>query len=77
MTLLPFVTPTWLRYLDLLEVHGADFGGDDLAMVAAQDELEVELELAVRRQLSRDCGLDFGDPQIDETAILPRPLAQV
>lgn len=43
MTPLPFVTREWLRYLDLLDTHGEDLGGDDLALIACEDELQDQL----------------------------------
>lgn len=43
MTPLPFVTREWLRYLDLLDTHGENYGGDLLALIAREDEQQDQL----------------------------------
>jgi hypothetical protein len=47
VTPLPFVTPRWLRYLDMLEQHGYDLGGDDLAVIATEEQLERDLQALI------------------------------
>jgi hypothetical protein len=61
MTPLPFVTPAWLRYLELLDAHGADFGGDDLATMAIREDLERRLELHLGEVVRQDYSLDFSE----------------
>ena len=39
---LPFVSRGWLRYLEMLGTHGADFTGDQVAAIAAEDELATQ-----------------------------------